>query len=88
MAEVSERRHVKTHLSLRLLASFLDIPDDVRVVRVLSSQDPDGLTLVLESDRFEPVPDNAESPFVSGLQGIAATDDESGTRYFRLTLDI
>lgn len=88
MAEVSERRHLQAHLSLRLIASMLDVPDDVRVVRMIPRQDPDGLMLVLESDRFELVPDDAESPLAFGMRTAVATDDETGLRYFRMSLDI
>lgn len=88
MAEVTERRHVKTHLSLRLLAGLLDVPEDVRVVRMIPREDPDGIDLILESDRFEPVEHGAESPYVHGMQAVMATDDESGAQFFRLSLDI
>ncbi|MFI5426063.1 hypothetical protein [Aeromicrobium sp. UC242_57] len=88
MAEITERRHVKTHVSLRLLSALLDVPEDVRVVRLIPSQDPDGIELVLESDRFEPVNENAESPYVHGLQTVVATDDDTGAQFFRLKLDI
>jgi hypothetical protein len=88
MAEVAERRHLKTRISLRLLASLIDVPDDVRVVQMVPTSDPDGLMLVLESGRFDLVPDDAESPFAYGLCQEVATDDESGKRFFRLTLDV
>ena len=58
------RRHVIASLSHQQIASVLNLPDDVHVVGIQGDWQRMAVSILLESARFEEVPDATEPPFV------------------------
>lgn len=82
MQQPSSHR-AKVLISINELGSLLDVPDDVVIRAVYAMSDPGGVAVVMESDRFAEVPENAESPIVSGAWR-AESVVVGGKRYSRL----
>lgn len=57
-----QRRKAVIHVAGPDLARLFGVPDDVRIVHVIGGCDPLGISILVEGDRFDPVPDNAMAP--------------------------
>lgn len=64
--EYEGRRHKEVAIGVHVLAHILNLPEDVRVVYGYADTPTQSMRLVLESDRFEPVPEGHEAPQVCG----------------------
>ncbi|MFL6138813.1 MAG: hypothetical protein ACJ74O_13570 [Frankiaceae bacterium] len=57
-----DRRIAAIHLGRQPLAWLLGLPEDVRLVATYGSVDPQGVVVLVESERFEAVPAHTQAP--------------------------
>ena len=88
-AQVTARRHIKVRITRELIAALLDVPDDVRVHRIAPTGDPGSIEVYLESERFDDVPPEAETPMhYGGLRLERATFDDDPREFWRMAVEV
>jgi hypothetical protein len=79
-------RRIKVLLNPQTLHGLLSVPEDVQIDYVYGLSDPQGVAVVLSSDRFEEVPDNAETP-ITAVHWSQVLLHQDGKTYIRVEWD-